>query len=428
MRVLIIGGGGREHALAWKLGQSPRLSELFVAPGNAGTAELATNMPGEQTASGIVIAAKAERIDLVVVGPDNALAEGIVDRLAEAGIPAFGPTRAAARIEWSKSFAKELMQRHGIPTAAYATFEDAEAALRYVRKQAEPPVIKADGLALGKGVVVATTREEAEAAVRAAMIEGAFGASGGRVVIEERMRGREASCHVISDGTTVLALPFSRDYKRALDGDGGANTGGMGAYSPLEDIDAALGERVLRTIAEPAIRAMAAEGAPFRGLLYPGLMLTQEGPKVIEFNSRFGDPETQVLMPRLEGDLLDLLWRSANGTLAGATVDVSPRAAVGVVMASGGYPGPYRTGMAIEGLTDVDEDALVFHAGTALDSAGRVVTSGGRVLTVVAMGATVAEARAKAYDNVGRIRFEGAQYRRDIASQRDAGPGTLPPS
>ena len=416
MRVLIIGGGAREHALAWKLGQSPRLEALFVAPGNAGTAELATNVPGEQTASGIVVAAKAERIDLVVVGPDNALAGGIVDRLAEAGVAAFGPTRAAARIEWSKSFAKELMQRHGIPTAAYATFTDAEAALRYVREQAKPPVVKADGLALGKGVVVAATRDEAEAAVQAAMIEGAFGAAGRRVVIEERMRGREASCHVLSDGTTVLALPLSRDYKRALDGDGGPNTGGIGAYSPLEDIDAALGESIVRTIAEPAIRAMAAEGAPFQGLLYPGLMLTAEGPKVIEFNSRFGDPETQVLVPRLEGDLLDLLWRSATGTLAGATIAVSSQATVGVVMASGGYPGPYRTGMVIEGLEDVDGDALVFHAGTALDGAGRVVTSGGRVLTVVGLGATVAEARAKAYDNVRRIRFERAQYRRDIAS------------
>ncbi len=415
MRVLIVGSGAREHALAWKIARSPRLTALFVAPGNAGAEALATRLPDVRSNDDIVAAARRERIDLVVVGPEGPLAEGIVDRLAAEGIAAFGPSGAAAQIEASKAFAKELMRGHGIPTADAATFDEPAAAVAYIESLPAPPVVKADGLAAGKGVVVAATKAEAEAAVRAAMTERAFGDAGSRVVVEERLFGREASAHAITDGRATLPLPFSRDYKRALDGDAGPNTGGMGAYSPPEDVDDALVATIWRSITEPTVRAMAQEGRPYRGLLYPGIMLTADGPKVVEFNCRFGDPETQVVLPRIESDLLDLLWRAATGDLSGARLDVSSRAAVGVVMASGGYPGEYRAGVAIEGLADVDGDALVFHAGTSRAGDGRVVTTGGRVLTVVGLGDTVAEARRRAYDNVGRIRFEGAHYRRDIA-------------
>ncbi|HWO93659.1 MAG TPA: phosphoribosylamine--glycine ligase [Dehalococcoidia bacterium] len=423
MRVLIVGSGGREHALAWKIGQSPKLDALFVAPGNAGIARLAAAVPSVRSDDEIIALARGERIDLVVVGPEAPLATGLVDRLLAAGIAAFGPTAGAARIESSKAFAKQLMFQHGIPTAAARIFDDPDEALAYVRTLEAPPVVKADGIASGKGVTVPATREEAEQAVVRAMLDREYGAAGARVLVEERLEGREASAHALSDGRHVLQLPFARDYKRALDGDRGPNTGGMGAYSPLEDVTPELEETVQRTVTEPTIAALAAEGAPFRGLLYPGLMLTPDGPKVIEFNARFGDPETQVLLPRIESDLLDLLWACATGDLGEARLRVSPKAAVGVVMASGGYPGPYRTGVPIEGLESVDDDVLVFHAGTALNDSGQLVTSGGRVLTVVALGDTVAQATARAYDNVGRIRFEGAHVRRDIAAP--AGFGEL---
>ncbi len=419
MNVLVVGGGAREHALAWKLRQSPRLTDLFVAPGNAGTAALAANIPiNSMNFAAIAAAAEAHRVDLVVVGPDDPLGAGLVDFLTERGIAAYGPSRAAAEIESSKSFAKGLMARAGIPTATARFFDDVAAALADLDARevagATPPVIKADGLSLGKGVTVATTFDEARTAVRAAMVDGAFGAAGRRVLIEERMSGPEVSAHAFSDGATVVPMVYSRDYKRAFDGDLGPNTGGVGAYSPPRLVDDSLAARILSTIIAPTIQAMAAEGRPYRGTLYPGLMLTEDGPRVVEYNCRFGDPETQVLMPRLDSDLLDILLAVTTGTLAATPVRWSPVAAVGVVLASGGYPGAYRTGLPISGLGDIDKDVLVFHAGTTRDD-GTVVTAGGRVLTVVGTGASLKEARQRAYENVRRIRFDGCQYRTDIA-------------
>ncbi len=418
MRVLVVGSGAREHTIAWKLRQSPRLTDLFVAPGNAGTAAIGTNLDIKAAdVDGIAAAAKEQRIDLVVVGPEDPLSRGLVDRLTAEGISAFGPTRAAAQIESSKAFAKELMARYGIPTAASATFDNRIEARNYVEANPGPIVVKADGLTAGKGVFVCDTTEDALAAVDAMMgDEGRFGESGRTVVIEERLSGREVSAHAFSDGTTVAPMPFACDYKRARDADEGPNTGGMGAYSPPSWLDEALEPYIHEQVTEAAIAAMREEGAPYAGALYPGLMVTDDGPRVLEFNCRLGDPEAQVLLPRLQSDLLDICWAAANGTLSECEIRWSTDAAVGVVVASGGYPDDYETGYEIAGLNSLDADVHVFHAGTIPGDQGEVLTSGGRVLTVVATAPTITEARSTAYRNVQRIHFTNAFYRRDIAA------------
>ncbi len=418
MNVLLVGSGAREHAMAWKLRQSPRLTDLFVAPGNAGTAAIATNLdvPASDV-EGLVAAAKKLRIDLVIVGPEDPLSRGLVDRLAVEGIPAFGPSQSAARIESSKAFSKELMLNHGIPTASSRTFDNPNDARDYIESLAtERVVVKADGLTAGKGVYVCDTHEEALKAVDLMMSDAIFGASGSTVLIEERLTGREVSGMAFTDGVTVAPMPFSCDYKRARDGDEGPNTGGMGAYSPPMWLDEALEPVIHETITEAAVAAMAEEGAPYRGILYPGLMVTSDGPKVIEFNCRFGDPEAEVLLPRLKSDLLEICWAVANNRLTDAEIEWSTDAAVGVMMASGGYPDDYTTGHDIAGLNSMEDGVLVFHAGTKLGENGEVLTNGGRVLIVVATASSLLEARAKVYRNVQRIHFSKAHYRRDIAA------------
>ena len=365
----------------------------------------------------ICAAAKGSRADLVIVGPENPLARGLVDRLTAEGILAFGPTQAAARIEYSKAFSKQLMMEHGIPTAASQTFSNRHDARAYVQAFAGPVVVKADGLAAGKGVFVCDTEDEALVAVDALMSEDSpFGAAGRTVIIEEKLSGREVSAHAFTDSRTVVTMPFSCDYKRIRDGDEGPNTGGMGAYSPPMWLDEALEPYIHERITEAAVQAMMQEGAPYKGALYPGIMVTADGPKVLEFNCRFGDPETQVLLPRLKSDLLEICLAAANGTLADTSVNWSTDACVGVVVASGGYPEEYETGFPIAGLNSVEPDVMVFHAGTALADDGQVLTAGGRVLTVVATAPTLFDARAKAYHNVQRIHFTRAYYRRDIAA------------
>ena len=420
MNVLLVGSGAREHALAWKLRQSRRLTGLFVAPGNAGTAAPACNLPvAAMDFAGLLAAVQVHRVDLVMVGPEEPLANGLADFLAERGIAVYGPTRAAAAIESSKAFAKELMARAGIPTGTARSFADAAAALAYLdeleRTHHPVPVVKADGLAAGKGVTVPETFAEARGAVRAALLEDAFGPAGRRVLLEECLTGREVSAHAFSDGATVVPMVYSCDYKRIGDGDAGPNTGGMGVYSPPGCVDDALAAQIQRTIVEPAVQAMTTAGRPYRGTLYPGLMITAAGPRVVEFNCRFGDPEAQVLMPRLAADLLEICDAVVRGRLAEAEVRWTDGAAVGVVLASGGYPGSYQTSYPISGLDTIDPDVHVFHAGTRLRDDGAVVTAGGRVLTVVATGPTLAAARERVYDNVRRIHFEGCHYRRDIA-------------
>ncbi len=421
MNVLLVGSGAREHAIAWRLSQSPRLAKLWIASGNPGTALFGENVPEVRATDldGIVALAQRVRADLVVVGPEDPLAAGLVDRLEAAGIAAFGPSGAAAQLEASKAFAKSLMRDAGIATSSSMTFEDAERATAYVADVGHLVVVKADGLAAGKGVTVCDDVAQAEAAIDAAMRDRAFGAAGARVVIEERMFGRETSAHAFTDGVTVRHMPFSCDHKPVFDGDHGPNTGGMGAYSPPSWLPDGVADAIRRDVTERTVRAMADAGTPYRGVIYPGMMLTADGPRVVEYNSRFGDPETEVLLPRLRSDLLDIFDAVAHGRLADVPVEWSDEATVGVVMAAPGYPGPYATGAPIEGVDDVDEDVQVFMAGTATDAAGRLVTAGGRVLCVVASGATVVEARERAYDNVRRISFEGAHYRTDIAARAD---------
>lgn len=415
MNVLVVGGGAREHALCWKLRQSPLLKALYAAPGNAGTAALAQNLPHKETESEALIAtAKRLQIDLAVIGPEVPLAAGLADALRAAGIAVYGPSRAAAEIEASKVWAKELMARYGIPTARAATFEDPEAARRYAASLPAPPVVKADGLAAGKGVVVAETLQEALEAIEAAMVRRVFGDAGRRIVLEERLTGRELSAHAFCDGIRAVPMEAACDYKRAFDGDRGPNTGGMGAYSPPAFMTPQLATEIQQRIVGPVIAALAAEGRPFRGTLFSGLMLTDAGPKVVEFNCRFGDPETEVILPRLQSDLLPILHAAATGSLEGLDIVWDPRPCVAVVLASGGYPGTYRTGLPIHGLHDLPPDVIVFHAGTRLES-GQVMTAGGRVLTVAALGETIAAARARAYEGVRCLAFDGAQYRTDIA-------------
>ena len=421
LNVLLLGGGGREHAIAWRLAQSPRLAKLWIAPGNAGTADCGENVADIAAGDidGVAALAKRVRADLVIVGPEDPLAAGIADRLTVEGIRVFGPTRAAAEIESSKSFAKQLMRDAGVATADAQAFDDAAEAKAYVERLEHAPVIKADGLAAGKGVIVCDTTDEALAAIDLAMGQRAFGDAGARVLVEERMRGPETSAHAFTDGVTVRHMPFSCDYKRALDGDAGPNTGGMGVYSPPGWLAPAVATQIERDVAERTVQAMFDAGRPYRGVIYPGMMVTDDGPRVVEFNCRFGDPEAEVLLPRLRSDLLDICRAVADNSLAGIGVEWSDDATVGVVMASAGYPGAYETGFPISGVDDVDSDVQVFMAGAQLVSGGTedetLVTAGGRVLCVVASGETVAEARERAYDNVRRIHFEGAHYRTDIA-------------
>ena len=418
MKILVIGSGGREHALLWKLAQSPRVTQLLCAPGNAGTAQLATNHPVVATdLPGLVALAKSEQVDLTIVGPDDPLAAGIVDLFQKERLRVFGPIAAAARLESSKSFAKEFMLRHGIPTAGSATLADPEAALAHCRAADYPLVVKADGLALGKGVVIARSFAEAEAAIREIMIEKVFGDAGNTVVIEEFLTGPECSLHAMIDGKNYTLFPDAKDHKRALDGDQGLNTGGMGTISPSRVVDVAMKQRLEQEVLDPFVRGLAADGLRFQGMLFPGLMMTSNGPKVLEFNCRFGDPETQSLMRRLKSDLLDLIEATIDGKLAEAQPLWDERAAVCIVLASGGYPGPIEKGKPIKGIekASTDPDVVVFHAGTSSKD-GQVVTNGGRVLGVTALGATIEEARKKAYAAAEKIMFEGKQLRRDIGA------------
>lgn len=417
MNILVIGSGGREHTLAWKLAQSPLATKLYAVPGNPGMAEVATCIPGVDICdnAALVKLAQDKAIDLVVVGPEVPLTNGVVDAMNAAGIKAFGPTKLAAELEGSKSFSKNLMKKYGIPTAKYEVFTDADEARAYVEKEGAPIVIKADGLAAGKGVIVAMTKEEALEAVHEIMDDAAFGKAGSRVVIEEFMDGEEASLLAFTDGRTIVPMVSSQDHKRAYDGDKGPNTGGMGTYAPAPVMTKELVAEATEKILKPVIAAMAKEGRPYKGCLYAGLMITDEGPKVVEFNARFGDPETQVVLPLLESDLVEIMLACVDGTLSDLDIKWSDGAAVCVVMASGGYPKSYQKGFAIDGLEKAKAaDTLVFHAGTA-EKDGAVVTNGGRVLGVVAKAPTVKEAVDKAYKGVAAITFQDAFYRKDIA-------------
>ena len=421
MRVLLVGGGGREHALAWKIAQSPRVERLVAAPGNPGIARhAACGDVGVDDHDGLLRLAESERVDLVVVGPEVPLVAGLADRLVDKGLTVFGPSERAARIEGSKVFAKELMARYGIPTARFATFDDPAEARAHCRELGPPLVVKSDGLTAGKGVIVCRTRAEADAALARCMEQREFGASGGRVVIEELLVGEEYSFFALSNGAAAVPLAGAQDHKSVFDADVGPNTGGMGAFSPVASVDAATDARIMREIVEPTLAALASDGAPYRGVLYAGLMLTRGGPKVIEFNCRFGDPECQVILPRLDGDLVPALMAAARGETLPRLAAASSRAAVCVAIASPGYPGAYPTGAVISGVEAAEaiEGVHVFHAGTALRD-GRLVTSGGRVLGVTAVASSVERALGTAYEAVDRIRFEGMHYRRDIGKRRE---------
>ncbi len=418
MNILIIGGGGREHALAWKVAQSPQAGRVFVAPGNAGTAQ----EPGLENVAiaaddidTLLAFAQEQDIGLTIVGPEVPLVAGVVDRFSAAGLHCFGPTQAAARLEGSKSFSKDFLARHGIPTAAYATFTDSAAATDYIRRQGAPIVVKADGLAAGKGVILAQTEAEAIAAVDDMLAGNVFGEAGHRVVIEEFLQGEEASFIVMVDGEHSLPLATSQDHKARDNGDTGPNTGGMGAYSPAPVVTPAIHDRVMQEVILPTVRGMADEGSPFTGFLYAGLMIAADGtPKVLEYNVRFGDPETQPIMLRLRSDLVALCLAALDGRLDSVTAEWDARASLGVVMAAGGYPDGYRKGDVIEGLPPVDDaDCKVFHAGTT-GRGDTVLTSGGRVLCVCALGDTIAAAQQRAYACVGRIHWPGVYYRTDI--------------
>lgn len=420
MKVLMIGGGGREHALAWKLAQSDKVEKVLVAPGNAGTAgepKLENIDLAVSDLEGLLALAKAEQVGLTVVGPEAPLVEGVVDLFQAAGLAIFGPTQAAAQLEGSKSFTKDFLARHQIPSAAYQTFTEVEPALAYLHEMGAPIVIKADGLAAGKGVIVAMNDAEAEAAIRDMLEANAFGDAGARVVIEEFLEGEEASFIVMVDGENVVPMATSQDHKRAYNGDEGPNTGGMGAYSPAPVVTPDIDTRIMQEVILPTVQGMAAEGMPYSGFLYAGLMIDSAGnPKVIEFNCRFGDPETQPIMLRLTSDFAELCLAGAEGKLAGCSCEWDPRAAVGVVMAAGGYPGSYRKGDVIEGMDAAEQRGCkVFHAGTALSAEGDITTAGGRVLCVTALGESVSRAQQLAYQGVAEIRWAGAEYRSDIA-------------
>jgi phosphoribosylamine--glycine ligase len=415
VKVLVVGSGGREHALAWVIARSIRVDKVYVAPGNGGTASFAENVPiAADRIDDLLEFARARDVDLTVVGPEAPLVAGIVDRFRAAGRRCFGPTRAAARLEGSKVFAKEFMRRNGIPTADFAVFDDPRKARAHLRDRGAPIVVKADGLAAGKGAIVAKTVEAAERAVDEIMVEKQFGAAGDRVVIEECLEGEEVSVHAVCGGGKAVLLPSSQDHKRIFDNDEGPNTGGMGAYAPVPRFREGLRGNILASVVEPTLRGMQAEGSPFSGVLYAGLMMTQGGPRVLEYNVRFGDPETQVLVPLVKSDLVDTLYDSSGDTLPKVFEVHEKRYAATVVVASRGYPGSYAKGFVIEGLGGVDGDArVVFHAGTQKVASG-VVTSGGRVLSVTAWSDDLAGALRHAYEGVGMVRFEGAYWRKDI--------------
>jgi phosphoribosylamine--glycine ligase len=419
LRVLVVGGGGREHAIAWKLAQSPRTAAILCAPGNAGTAEVAENLAVRATdVESIVAVAAEQKIDLAVIGPEEPLAAGIADRLTETGVPVCGHSAAATQIESSKVFAKDVMKAAGVPTARSIVVTDLVGGLTALADFNLPVVLKADGLAAGKGVIIAPNRQEAQTVLTAFLEDRALGHAGQRVLIEECLAGQEVSVFALTDGETVVTLPSACDYKRIFDDDKGPNTGGMGGYSPPPSMTEELAGQIRQTILEPTITEMTKRGTPLRGVLYAGLMLTAEGPKVLEFNARFGDPETQLMLPLLDADLTELLGAVAHSRLAEADPVGAPLgASVGIVLASGGYPGPYQTGLPIEGLDSVPDDVIVFHAGTSRDDAGRLVTAGGRVMSLVGMGSDLAEARERAYSAVGAVQFRGMQYRQDIAAR-----------
>jgi phosphoribosylamine---glycine ligase len=420
VKILVVGSGGREHALAWKLSQSPRATRIFCAPGNGGTEQVAENVPiAANDLAGLMRFARDQQIDLTVVGPDDPLAAGIVDLFEGAGLRVFGPNRAAARLESSKIFAKEIMRKCHIPTALAGAFSKSDEARAFCERLQFPIVIKADGLALGKGVIIAQDRDEAAVAINDMMNEGKFGEAGRRIVVEEFLRGTECSVHALVSGGSYRMLATARDHKRAYNGDQGPNTGGMGAVSPADNWSAQAQEKFDRQVMRPLTKGLMRSGIAFSGLLFPGLMMTASGPSVLEFNCRFGDPETQAIMPRLKSDLLDLLEATIDGAIGKAAIEWDDRPAVTVVMASGGYPGSYEQGKPISGLGDCAQlpDVHIFHAGTRREN-DTVVTSGGRVLAVTALAPDVEQARARAYDAVSRIHFDGCHYRRDIAVPR----------
>lgn len=416
MKVLVIGGGGREHALVWKIARSSRVSKVYCAPGNAGIAEMAECIPIVPTdIQALLSFAKTAGIGLAVVGPEAPLALGITDIFRESGVRIFGPTRAAAQIEASKIFAKRIMKKYGMPTAEAEVFTDIERGTEYIKKRGAPVVLKADGLAGGKGVVVASTEDDAVCVLRMMMVEKVFGGAGEKVIIEECLEGEELSFLAFTDGKTIAPLPLCRDHKRVFDGDRGPNTGGMGAYSPVPGVSNETFDRILHDILEPAIKGLREEGYPYEGVLYAGLMITPRGPKVLEFNCRFGDPEAQPLLLRLESDLVETLEAVIDKRLERVTLKWNDRAAVCVVIASGGYPDKYQNGKVVSGLKDVEamKNVMVFHAGTSLDK-GSIITSGGRVLGVAALGEDIRGAMKRVYEGVDKIYFEGMHYRKDI--------------
>lgn len=417
MKILIIGSGAREHALAWKISQNPNIRELYVAPGNAGTLSLATNLNIKANdIEKLYTAAREKAVDLTIVGPEIPLASGIVDYFKKNKLNIFGPTRAAAQIESSKVFSKNLMQKYHIPCAGSHTFSEYTQAKKFVEAQKPPLVIKADGLAAGKGVIIANTREEALKALEDIMEKKVFGTAGDQVIIEEFLTGKEVSLLAFTDGKTVIPMVPACDYKRVFDNDRGQNTGGMGSYSPPNFFDSAMTDEVLNRIIKPVISAMAKEGMPYEGVLYTGLIITDRGAKVLEFNARFGDPETQAILPRLKSDLLSIMLAITEKRLHEVKIEWYNNACLGVVLASGGYPDAYDTGFPITGLNDLDNDIMIFHAGTRLDEkTSKIVTDGGRVITVTGTGKTMEEARNKVYKNISKIAFKDCHYRKDIA-------------
>jgi phosphoribosylamine--glycine ligase len=416
MKVLVVGSGGREHALVWKIAQSPRVQKIYCAPGNAGIARMAECLPiSAEDVKGLIACAEKEKIDLTVVGPEAPLTRGIVDLFRDRGLRVFGPSQKAAEIEGSKAFTKDLMKEYGIPTGESETFSDPAAAAKYVKEKGAPLVVKADGLAAGKGVIICRTVGEALSALDLILVQRAFGAAGARVVVEEFLDGEEASFLAFTDGETVLPLPTSQDHKAIYDDDQGPNTGGMGAYSPAPVVTQKVQREIMEKVMIPTVRGMAREGRKYQGVLYAGLMIKDEKPKVLEFNARFGDPEAQPLLMRLKSDLVPVLEATIEGKLSSQKMELDGRSSVCVVMASGGYPGSYEKGKVISGLEEAAgvRDAFVFHAGTALKE-GKVVTSGGRVLGVTALGNDIQEAIQRAYEAVAKISWEGAYYRKDI--------------